>query len=919
MLIPISNSLSARPGETLARREESPVTTSLRESLEMFTVHHHVALFHRDPGDLRAAVVPFLWLGLGRREKCLLYCDPPTGDGILSGLREHGIDVGSALAKGAILPTRTGEGGARKVSFDPDALVSFFRKAAHQARVEKYSALRICLDVSFALGKGRRRVRILDLQKKMHSFLAESDSLSLCLYGMEELPTEILLDALRTHPFLIWKGRALENLSFVHPGADLSEMTSARELRERLDLLAERHAQTMHIRRQTIRLKQMQDVTVSLLRSAAVPDLLKGISEGVISLGYQMCWIGMARPDGSVEPVASWGDKRKYLDEVRVRWDDTPLGNGPVGSAIRNGRPDVIRDVLRSRRFAPWRESARSQGFLSVASVPLTESGKPVGALAVYANTRDAFDRGAVEELTAFALQASLVLQWAREFRKLSLSEERFRRLFDHIPAACFTFDRDGIIRHWNLLCRTLYGYSPQEAVGKPVHPLIVRPEDRESTADILTRVFAGESFSSLERENRCAGGGTRWLLSNVFPYRGVSDEVELGISVNVDISGQVEARRALVESEAKFRAVVEEINVLIVELDDDGRIRLFNRATERITGYAEAEVLGKDYFPLFIPEEERKRVTNTFREVLAGKEVEGYVNPIRTKDGGEKTISWNTKAIRNASGGVRSVVGLGVDVTERRKMEEEKEHLRRTLTQAQKMQAMGSLAGGIAHDYKKILGTILGHASLLQSRMEPDNPFRGTVRSIEESAERAAWLTTQLLGFARVGKTVVETLSLNDVVGDVVAIVSRSFDRSVTIRTDLEPALRAVEGDPEQLRHSLFNLCINARDAMPSGGTLFLRTRNVILSAGEATRYHVGKPGAYAVLTVTDTGEGMTEEVMRRLFEPFFTTRKEKGLSGMGLPMVYGIVKNHNGGVHVESSPGKGSSFTIYIPAQCP
>src|SRR4030067_693454 len=331
MLIPISSSLSARPGEPLARREQSPVTAALRESLEMFPARPHVALFPRDPGDLRAAVVPFLWLGLGRREKCLLYCDPPTGDGILSGLREHGIDVGSALAKGAILPTRTGEGGARKVAFDPDALVSFFRKAARQARVEKYSALRICLDVSFALGNERRRVRILDLQKKIHSFLAGSDSLALCLYGMEELSTEILMDALRTHPFLIWKGRALEDLSFVHPGADLSEMTSARAFRERLDLLAERHAQTMHIRPPTTRLTQMHDVTVSLLRSAAVPDLLKGISEGVISLGYQMCWIGMARPDGSGERVARRGGRRRDVAEERGRGGGTPLRMRPGG------------------------------------------------------------------------------------------------------------------------------------------------------------------------------------------------------------------------------------------------------------------------------------------------------------------------------------------------------------------------------------------------------------------------------------------------------------------------------------------------------------------------------------------------------------------------------------------------------------
>ena len=900
----------------LPKGRRHPVTAPLPESLEKFTTHHHVAVLPRDETDLVDALAPFLQIGLGRREKCLLYCHPSAAERILSALREYGVDVGNALARGSILLTRPEAKAGRKPSFDPVTLVSHFRKTALQARAERYSALRIFLDVGFALGRERRRERIRDLQETMHSFLAEHSSLALCTYGTEEFPAEILLDVLRSHPFVIHQGRTLENFYFVHPAADPMVTTSAREFRERLELLVERHDQVARVRRQAVRLRKLQDVTLSLLGQAAVPDLLNGITEGVISLGYRMCWIGMARPDGSVEPVASWGDVHGYLDEVRVRWDGTPLADGPVGRAIRTGRPDVIRDVLRTRRFAPWRERARARGYFSAASVPLTEGGKPIGALAVYANARDAFDEEAVEELAAFALQASLVLQRAREFRKLSLSEERFRRLFERIPAACFTFDRTGIIRHWNMHCRSLYGYSPKEAVGKPIFALIVTPENRDRTADMIARVFVGDTFPNLEREDRCAGGGTRWLLSNVFPYRGPSERVELGISVNVDISGLVEAREALAESETRFRTVVEEINAIVVEIDREGRTRLFNRAAERLTGYKEEEVLGEEYFSLFLPERERDRVVATFREILGGKEVADYVNAVRTRDGSERLVSWTSKAVCNERGEPRGIVAIGADVTERRKMEEEKERLRHNLAQAQKMEAIGSLAGGIAHDYNNILGAIIGHTSRLQSRMAPDDPHRETVGKVQEYAERAAKLTTELIGFARGGKYHVEPLLLNDVVNDVVAIISRSFDKSIEIRTDLDPALRAVDGDRGQLRHSLLNLCLNARDAMKTGGTLSLNTRSAVLSAAEAKQYHVGRPGACAVLSITDTGEGMTEEVKQRLFEPFFTTKREEGQTGMGLPMVYGIVKNHNGGIHVESSPGRGTCFTVTLPA---
>lgn len=767
------------------------MAASPHESLESLRVHDHAALFHRGEKERVETLVPFLRIGLARREKCLLHCGKAAAAAILSSARAGGIDIGNALARGSILVAPSAAPAERKTApFDPEALVSFLRSAALQARTERYSALRICLDVAHALGRERRRDRILELQGKLHAFLESHDALSLCMHDTGNLPPEILLDALRAHPLVVHDGRRIENFHFVHPSADPREKTHAREFAERMEHLLERQERNMRVRRQAARLLRFRGIASSLLAHAAVPDLMDAIVEGVISLGYRMCWIGMARPDGTVEVVASWGDKMGYLQEIQVRWDDTPLGNGPVGRAIRKGTPDVIREVALSRRFAPWRESALARGFLSVAAVPLTAEGRTAGALAVYSPARNAFDKEAIEELSAFAVHASLALQYGKEYRTLALSEER-------------------------------------------------------------------------------------------------------------------------------FRTVVEEINVVVVELDPEGRIVLFNPAAERLAGYAADEVIGKDCFGLLVPEAARGRAREVFREVLGGREVEGYESPVLRKDGTERIVSWNTKAIRAGDGEPRAVVGLGMDVTERLRMEEERERLRRSLVQAQKMEAVGALAGGIAHDFNNMLGAVLGHASYLRTRMDPGSPFLDTVRKIEEAAERAAGLTTQLLGFARAGKHQVRAVSLNDIARDVGSVVSRSFGGAIEVRSRLEPELHPVEGDPGQLEQCLLHLCFNARDAMPSGGILTIATENLRLSEEEARRFHVGRAGDCAVLTVTDTGEGMTEEVRSRVFEPFFSTRKGEAHSGMGLPMVYGVVKNHAGGIEVDSAPGRGSTFRILLPSR--
>ncbi|MCL4477200.1 MAG: response regulator [Nitrospirae bacterium] len=244
-----------------------------------------------------------------------------------------------------------------------------------------------------------------------------------------------------------------------------------------------------------------------------------------------------------------------------------------------------------------------------------------------------------------------------------------------------------------------------------------------------------------------------------------------------------------------------------------------------------------------------------------------------------------------------------------------EKEKVREQLFQAQKLEAVGTLAGGIAHDFNNMLQGILGYASLLKMKISEDDPIQRPLSVIESSAEKAGELTKQLLGFARKGKYVVEPLNLNALVDDVFKIITRTFDRAIEITTTLKDDLWTIDGDRSQLEHVILNLCLNARDAMPSGGRLHIETMNVELRKEEIQHPWL-RPGRYAALRVADTGMGMNEEVKKHIFEPFFTTKEKGKGTGMGLAMVYGVVKNHDGFITVDSEIGKGSSLTIYLPA---
>ena len=255
----------------------------------------------------------------------------------------------------------------------------------------------------------------------------------------------------------------------------------------------------------------------------------------------------------------------------------------------------------------------------------------------------------------------------------------------------------------------------------------------------------------------------------------------------------------------------------------------------------------------------------------------------------------------------------------ERLDEENEKEKMREQLFQAHKMEAIGTLAGGIAHDFNNMLQGILGHASLIKTQIPQDHVLFDSVDTIEHIADRAAQLTMQLLGFARKGKYVVRQIDINDVVRNVLKIIAKTFDRKIEIRTALGQDTFALEGDRSQIEQVIMNLCLNARDAMPHGGTLTIETFNrTAVSQGLPPTVH-DNHGQQVVVRISDTGIGMSDDVKDHIFEPFFTTKEMGKGTGMGLAMVYGVITNHDGSVTVDSVVGKGTTFTVSFPAVMP
>ncbi len=351
-----------------------------------------------------------------------------------------------------------------------------------------------------------------------------------------------------------------------------------------------------------------------------------------------------------------------------------------------------------------------------------------------------------------------------------------------------------------------------------------------------------------------------------------------------------------IMESEKKIRDLFERVEHAIFRLDKGGNIIETNRKFDELCGGANR------FCGLFASDMEGLRLQKAMSQGIKNSE-----ERLIGRDGSELIVIMSVYPEFDEQGELTGFDGYFVDITEKKRLEE-------TLVQTQKLDSLGMLAGGIAHDFNNILTGVLGYASLLKSTVPETDKMYKYIDIIEKSASRAANLAQQLLGFARKGKYVMTKLSINDLVKELSSFLKETFDRSITIVVDTEENLPPVEGDGNQLYQALMNLCINARDAMPEGGRLYIKTEFYLLHDEKVVDYFQIPPGEYVRVSVTDTGVGMPPDVKKKIFEPFYTTKSIGKGTGLGLAMVYGIIKNHGGYISVYSEPGLGTTVRLYL-----
>ena len=489
---------------------------------------------------------------------------------------------------------------------------------------------------------------------------------------------------------------------------------------------------------------------------------------------------------------------------------------------------------------------------------------------------------------------------------------DQLRELLDHSPAVLYSLRIEGdtvIPRLTSENITRLLGFSQQETLHTDWWRGQVHPDDlaRAETARIDA---LRDGASRTEYRVRHRDGTYRWVEDTRRLVRDAAGHPLELVGATTDITERRQAQDELRESERRFRSMLSNLELIAMTLDRDARITYCNDHLLRLTGWTRDELIGRDWFDTFIPGEILPAMRVTFSDLLADSpKAWHHENQIITRTGKPLLIQWNNTVLRSLAGEVIGTASIGEDVTERRNLE-------RQMLRAQRLESLGTLAGGIAHDLNNLLMPILMGVTLLK-RFDTSERGRTAIENIERSVTRGRDLVKQVLLFARGADTSRDAVALAAVIREVEAIATSTFPKNITFEIFIAVDLRAVTGDVTQLTQVLLNLCVNARDAMPRGGQIFITAANTELSPRAAPLGGPAAGGAFVVLEVADTGEGMPRDIMDRIFDPFFTTKDMGKGTGLGLSMVQGIISNHGGFIDVTSIVGEGTTFKIHLPAR--
>ena len=501
----------------------------------------------------------------------------------------------------------------------------------------------------------------------------------------------------------------------------------------------------------------------------------------------------------------------------------------------------------------------------------------------------------------AMRAAASVDAQHAAE-DALRESEERYRMLAETASDAIVTVDAQGRVLFVNEAAGEIFGYSPPEMLGQNLSMLMA--------ADLRRAADARLSRTGIEMPARRKDGTEITVQVSFGEYRHKGRHLFSGIIRDVTESRRAE--RALRESEQDFRGLARATSQFVWTAAADGTSEELFRWFSELSGTS-VNML-EDMIALMHPDDVAD-ASAAWTRSLKRKSLFEFTCRFMSRDGTYRFFVARSFPLYNADRSFRRWIGTFTDVHEQMTAAEALRRSEEQLTQAQKLESIGILAGGISHDFNNMLTAINGYSELILRRLAADDPVRSHVEEILKAGERSAALTRQLLAFSRRQILLPKLLNINETIAETATMLERLIGEHITISTALNDSLWSVEADPGQLVQVLMNLAVNARDAMPDGGSIVFETDNVRLDEPYAIRHVGAAPGEYVMLAVSDTGTGIDEMTLKRIFEPFFTTKETGKGTGLGLSTVYGIIKQSGGNVWVYSEPGEGTTFKVYLP----
>ena len=663
--------------------------------------------------------------------------------------------------------------------------------------------------------------------------------------------------------------------------------------------------------------------------------------------GYRMASVLYVQDDAalSLVPVAHAGHEAGYFSEIDLSWSaDVATGQGPAGRAVRGGCPVVSADVSVDPDYAPWAQRALQRGYRSVVSLPLKSGGRVFGVFGLYSGEIRSIAPNEVELLVKLAddLAFGIASLRARAERQVlidaaaaisdsasgSVGEVYFERLLKSL-LACLGADAGviaGMAPAGQMEIQALCAVVDQEVVpnfryaapGTPCEDVVDGGElviERDvcrlypaapGLAQLGAQAYVGKNL--VEPSGRRIG--TIFVL-----YREPLRQRALAVAMLRLVAARVTAEIARQRDESQLRdqaRLLDAAQDAILVRTVEGRITYWNQGAQRLYGWTAAEVHGRSVLDLEISDPAQYRAA--METVLSRGECIGEIDQ-RTKDGRAITVEGRWTLVRDADGNPNSVLAINTDITERKAAEARLAESEARAAHAQKLESIGQLTGGIAHDFNNLLTVIIGNSDQLEEELREQPRLAQLAAMVRVAGERGAELTSRLLAFARRQALEPKLIEPPRIVADMRALLRRTLGDQIEIQTVTDPGTWTVNIDPGQLEMAILNLCINARDAMPHGGKLMIETANVRLGQEYAEVDFEVEPGAYVMIAITDTGDGIPAEHIERVFDPFFTTKPTGKGTGLGLSMVYGFTKQSGGNVKIYSEPGVGTAVKLYLP----